>query len=43
MSDSPADVAKVAELIEDFRFAMVTTVNTLGELEIGRASCRERV
>jgi general stress protein 26 len=32
MSDSSADVAKVAELIRDFRFAMVTTVNTLGEL-----------
>ena len=32
MSDSSADVAKVAELIKDFRFAMVTTVNTLGEL-----------
>jgi general stress protein 26 len=32
MSESSADVAKVAELIRDFRFAMVTTVNTLGEL-----------
>ena len=34
MSDSPADVAKVAELIKDFRFAMVTTVNTLGDSHI---------
>jgi general stress protein 26 len=32
MSDSSADVTKVAELIREFRFAMVTTVNTLGEL-----------
>jgi general stress protein 26 len=32
MSDASSDVAKVAELIREFRFAMVTTVNTLGEL-----------
>ena len=32
MSEASSDVAKVAELIREFRFAMVTTVNTLGEL-----------
>ena len=32
MSDSSADVAKVAELIKQFRFAMVTTVDSLGQL-----------